>query len=62
MELRIGAGRLPARSSGLSGGVVWNNGKAYFFRGSEYMRYDIAADRVDDGYPKPIASGWPGIA
>ena len=31
--------------------VTWNNRKAYFFRGSEYIRYDIATDRADPGYP-----------
>ncbi len=46
----------------LAGAVSWNNGKAYFFRGNRYMRYDIAAGRVDPGYPKPIDSGtWPGM-
>jgi len=40
----------------------WGNGKAYFFKGSQYMRYDIRADRVDPGYPQPINSKtWPGI-
>lgn len=31
-------------------------GKGYFFRGSEYVRYDWPADRPDPGYPLPIGS------
>jgi type 1 glutamine amidotransferase len=42
--------------------VAWDNGKAYFFKGSQYSRYDMKADRVDPGYPKPINSEtWPGL-
>lgn len=41
--------------------VAWPNGKAYFFRGSEYIRYDLAADAPDAGYPQRIADGWPGV-
>jgi len=46
----------------LTGVVNWGNGKAYFFNGDRYIRYDVAADRADPGYPKPINSEtWPGI-
>lgn len=42
--------------------VNWGNGKAYFFKGKEYIRYDVNADRADPGYPKPISEEtWPGM-
>ncbi len=42
--------------------VLWDNGKAYFFKANQYIRYDIKADRMDPGYPKPInKETWPGI-
>ncbi len=47
--------------------IVWNNGKIYFFQGSEYARYDIAHDKADsdDGsgnaYPHPIQNSWSGL-
>jgi len=49
-------------TDGIDAAVNWGNGKAYFFRGGEYVRYDIQADRADPGYPKPINSQtWPGM-
>ena len=44
--------------SGIDAAVNWGNGKVYFVKGSQYMCYDIASDRVDPGYPKNIASAW----
>jgi hypothetical protein len=55
-------GNWPAAwNDGVDAAVVWGNGKAYFFRDTQYLRYDIALDRVDAGYPRPIAGNWTGI-
>lgn len=50
----------PTWTDGVDAAVDWGNGKAYFFRDAEYLRYDIAADRVDPGYPAPIVGNWRG--
>lgn len=39
----------------------WGTGKIYFFRDTEYVRYDITSDRVDPGYPLSHATNWPGL-
>jgi hypothetical protein len=41
----------------------FQNGNAYFFLGDgRYLRYDIAADHMDAGYPKKIdEANWPGL-
>jgi hypothetical protein len=41
--------------------AVWPNGKAYLFKGSQYLRYDVATDVVDSGYPASIEGAWPGL-
>ncbi len=35
--------------------------KAFFFSRDKYLRYDIGTDKVDPGYPRSIADGWPGV-
>jgi len=47
----------------ITAAVNWGDGKAYFFLGDgRYIRYDIAADRADPGYPKKInGENWPGL-
>ncbi len=42
--------------------INWGNGKAFFFNGDKYTRYDIAKGAPDPGYPKSIdAQTWPGL-
>lgn len=48
-------------TDGVDAAFNWGNGKIYFFRGTEYLRYDITADRTDENYPKPIAGNWNGV-
>jgi Hemopexin/Papain family cysteine protease len=50
-----------AWNSGINAAVNWGNGKVYFFKENQYLRYDIAADMVDQDYPRPIAGNWPGL-
>jgi hypothetical protein len=49
---------------GIDAAVVWpSNGKAYFFKGDQYVRYATVegGERVEAG-PQPIAKNWPGLA
>ncbi|MCW7763941.1 fucose-binding lectin II [Photorhabdus luminescens] len=40
--------------------VINLNGYLYFFKGSQYVKFNIAKAKVTDG-PKFIADGWPGL-
>ncbi len=37
------------------------SGKIFFFRRDRYIRMDMETGEVDDGYPKKISEGWPGV-
>jgi hypothetical protein len=46
--------------------LVWpklidGRAKAYFFHRTLYLRYDIADDRVDPGFPQEITGKWSGL-
>lgn len=47
---------------GIDAVLNWGNGKAYLLLSEEYIRFDIARDRADSGYPSPINHRtWPGV-
>lgn len=49
-------------SGGIDAVFVMPDGqKAYFFRGDYYIRYDVALDRADPGYPLRIEDYWHGL-
>ena len=41
--------------------LTWKDGKVYFFKGSQYIRYDVAKDQADEGYPADISKYWHGL-
>ncbi len=51
----------PSHWTQINGAVVWPNGeKAYFFRGDEFIRYDIKKRCVEPGFPVKIIGAWKG--
>jgi hypothetical protein len=40
----------------LCGFVTASGAKAYFFTADRYIRYDVEADGIDEGYPLRIAA------
>ncbi|HWO18203.1 MAG TPA: hemopexin repeat-containing protein [Kofleriaceae bacterium] len=45
----------------ISEALAWPSGKIYFFQGTSYSSYDLAADHVDAGYPRDTATYWHGL-
>lgn len=51
-----------ANAQKLSDVVLWNNDTAYlFYESGQYIRFNVPADKAEDGYPKPIAAHWEGV-
>ena len=60
--LAISLNLLYAQSLGLDAAFKGENGKAYFFKGSYYYRFDFFNTSVDPGYPRKISSdNWKGL-
>ncbi len=38
--------------------IYWGNGKVYFFREDQHIRYDMVTCHADPGYPKSIIGGY----
>jgi murein DD-endopeptidase MepM/ murein hydrolase activator NlpD len=52
---------LPAGWTSIDAAVNWGNGKVYIFRGSQYVRWDIALNMMEANYPMALdAAHWPG--
>lgn len=53
-------GNLPREfESGFDSICTLSNGKTYITRGAQYLRYsDPSANKVDQGYPKPLNGNW----
>jgi len=47
-------------ASGIDSAVEWGDGNYYMTKGSEYVRFNKALDKVDRG-PVPIKGNWVGI-
>ena len=50
---------LPSDLNRLDAAFIWSaNGKAYFFRGDKYWRYNEELKKLDEDYPRKISQGW----
>lgn len=47
--------------SGIDAVLWWDEKTAYFFKGNQYVRYNLETDKADEGYPKTIGSYWAGF-
>lgn len=53
---------LPSSIERIDAVMVWAKNRAtYFFRGSEFWRYNSTRSRMDPGYPKQISKSWKNV-
>ena len=53
--------KLPEELANMDAALEWKrNGKLYFFKGSQYWRYDKTRHMIEDGYPRDMRA-WRGI-
>ncbi|PCK31376.1 alkaline phosphatase family protein [Pseudoalteromonas piscicida] len=54
---------LAAYANKITATLRWTSDKVYFFlNNGQYLRYDLAEDRVDSGYPRAVNDNtWPGM-
>lgn len=56
------AGSWPGHwTEGIDAALYWKDNKCYFFKGAEYVRFDLKTGQVDKNYPRPIKGNWPGL-
>ncbi|RUS70359.1 hypothetical protein EGW08_021878 [Elysia chlorotica] len=53
--LRNWAWNMPSR---VDAAVRWTNGRTYFFKDSQYYRYNDWEEVIEDSYPRPTAPWW----
>jgi hypothetical protein len=49
-----------AFNAGIDAAALWDNGKVYLFKGTEYVRLDPLTNVMDPGYPNQTVTYWPG--
>jgi hypothetical protein len=60
----LDAGPTPSAAPAVDAVFNMGNGKLFFFKGDEYLRYDLATDMADTAtpsYPRNTAAWWPGL-
>ncbi len=52
------AGKFP---DGIDAGMLWDDNIAYFFKGTQFVKYNVTAKKIEAGYPKDLKGNWPHI-